>query len=72
MSDHRSGQTAAQEFLDQTIGLVRTYAEIGSAFAEIGDDCGATYCIRKMVACVQAASGTLSDRAAEKARKGPL
>ena len=63
MSDHIShGSPAAyREFIHEMAGLAAVQASLAMQYAEIGDDAGLEYAMRRWVAYTRAAVGTLKD-----------
>ncbi len=70
MANHISHGTPAayREFIAESLSMARIQAELGATYAEIGDDAGLEYAIRRMVAYTRAALGTLKDLKTEKHR----
>ncbi len=61
MSDHRTGYTAVDEFLVETVSAARNYSEVAVAFLAIGDRAGTAYALRRLLAHAKAAAETLND-----------
>jgi hypothetical protein len=63
-----------REFIHENAGFVRIQADLAQTYAELGDDAGLRYALRKLVAHVKAATSSFNDlvtlRAIEPPEKG--
>lgn len=61
---------ALREFIGENTDLARIQAELATVYANVGDDIGLEYAVRRLVAYTRAAVGTLPDLWALKMREG--
>ena len=59
-----------REFIRENLAMVRIQADLGATYADIRDDIGLNYAVRKLAAYMQAALATIADLEATKDKKG--
>lgn len=59
---------AFREFIAETLAMAQIQANLGTTYAEIGDDMGLEYAVRRLVAYTRTALATVNDLREEKKR----